>query len=73
MLAWRRASSTTPTSDWLMTAVGPPPWATRILPVVMERPWVSVKEAPIVTIWMLQRQGSGCQTVEVECVVACWR
>src|SRR5512139_3686968 len=29
---WRRASSTTPTSDWLITAVGPPPWATRILP-----------------------------------------
>jgi transposase-like protein len=29
--AWRRASSTTPTIDWLITAVGPPPWATRTL------------------------------------------
>jgi hypothetical protein len=28
----RRASWITPTSDWLMTAVGPPPWATRTLP-----------------------------------------
>src|SRR5208283_2071096 len=27
----RLASSATPTSDWLITAVGPPPWATRIL------------------------------------------
>ena len=27
----RRASSATPASDWLITAVGPPPWATRIL------------------------------------------
>src|SRR5271157_4887327 len=31
MLEKRRASSATPTSDWLITAVGPPPWATRIL------------------------------------------
>src|SRR5271166_1933482 len=27
----RRASRATPASDWLITAVGPPPWATRIL------------------------------------------
>src|SRR3990167_1261763 len=31
----RRASSATPTSDWLITAVGPPPWATRIFPDAM--------------------------------------
>ncbi len=37
MPAWRRASSTTPASDWLMTAVGPPPWATRILIGFMAR------------------------------------
>src|SRR5437867_7611534 len=34
-MPWRRASSTTPTSDWLITAVGPPPCATRILRSVM--------------------------------------
>ncbi len=33
-----RASRTTPTSDWLMTAVGPPPWATRIFAGVMKHP-----------------------------------
>src|SRR5471030_2866060 len=32
MPAMRRASSATPASDWLMTAVGPPPCATRIFP-----------------------------------------
>src|SRR3990167_8687176 len=31
MPLWRRASITTPTRLWLITAVGPPPWATRIL------------------------------------------
>lgn len=32
----RRASSATPTSDWLITAVGPPPWATSIFPDAIE-------------------------------------
>ena len=37
----RRASSATPTSDWLITAVGPPPWATRILCDTSTLPCVS--------------------------------
>src|SRR5574343_2108998 len=43
---WRRASRTTPTRDWLITAVGPPPWATRILPEDMDAPALSEGKPP---------------------------
>src|SRR5450830_1409786 len=41
----RRASSATPTSDWLITAVGPPPWATSIFPDAMGvlKVWVNAR------------------------------
>jgi hypothetical protein len=36
MVPKRLASIATPTSDWLITAVGPPPWATSIFPDAIE-------------------------------------
>ena len=57
LVIWRnlRLSSTTPTRLWLMTAVGPPPWATTTLPSS------SMSDTPFLTpCWLSPKRSRSC-------------
>src|SRR5471032_3094211 len=57
MPVMRRASSATPASDWLMTAVGPPPCATRIFPDDIHVSFIRCSGYPLSAASTARRRG----------------
>ena len=53
------ASWMTPTSDWLMTAVGPPAWPTTALPVLSSCSWMHLASDRL-SAWPRSADSSAC-------------